>query len=180
MPNLNAFACREDGQTVVETSVGLVLLCLMTALTINLYYFIEYAQTIMSSAYTGASMAAVSSGSSSFALAAAQSEAANSSLNPKVPAATVSVCSPSLGVNGDAAVCSSGGAAGFVDPEAASDGSTGQFYASSASTTQSFTAFMQRSLLGESLIPGLTPGPLTKTFYVRAMGAVTPGLSGAH
>lgn len=168
---------RESGQTIVETSLGLLLICVVAGLTINLSYFIGYAQTIHASAYEGALTAAgsIATGEPTVqaianATSVAQSVAADNANNPT---AAVTACVPEVGAG-------QSGCAGFADPEAGSNGAeTGQFAAASVTTEQSFTAFMKGSLLGKNLIPFLPSGPVSTIFYTRLGPPITPILAGA-
>lgn len=166
---------QEGGQAVIESSVGLLLLCVIAAFTMNLYYLLAYVQTVNSSAAAAAITAAQGSASTdsgidaaASAVAVGESMAANNTLGPSAPKAEVSICAQNSNC-------------GFVDPESGSNGtSTGQFVSRSATTKQSFGSFMQGTILGQSILPFASSQSSSRSVYLRSMPAMAPLTAGGQ
>jgi len=170
---------KEDssGQALLETVVFLLLICLFIGFTINVNYFIGFAQTVHSASTNSASFStqgllsargtALPVGSQVSQVAA--NETANTTRNSSEDSPTVNVCSATIGTSGGASECAGGGVAGFIDPESSTSTSAGQFFANSVQVTQNFTPFISGTILGHPIMPFSAPQSYNHTVFMRAL-----------
>ncbi len=168
---------ESSGQALIETTVFLLLICLLIAFTINVSYFIGFAQTVHDASSNSASFSTQGLLSShggalpptTQVSQVAANETANTTRNNKEAAPAVNVCSESVGTRGGATECTVGGVAGFVDPESSISTSTGQFYANSVQVTQTFIPFLSGTILGHPVMPFSAPQSYSHTVYMRTL-----------
>jgi hypothetical protein len=168
---------ESSGQALLETAVFLLMICLFIGFTINVNYFLGFAQTVHSASSNGASFSAqgmLSSRGGSLPVSSqvsqvASNETANTTRNSAESAVNVNVCSAGIGTSGGATQCLAGGVAGFVDPESTTSTSGGQFFANSVQVTQNFTPFISGTILGHPVLPFSAPQSYSHTVFMRAI-----------
>jgi Flp pilus assembly protein TadG len=167
---------EDSGQALVETTLFLVLICLLIAFTINVNHFIGFVQTVHTASSKGATLSIQGQLSTSGSLPAgsqvslaAINETANTTRNLNEAAPTVNVCSASIGTIGGATECSAGGVSGFVDPESGTSSTAGTFYANSVEVNQTFTPIFSGTIMGHAVMPLSAPQFYSHTVYMRGL-----------
>ncbi len=168
---------ESSGQALMETTVFLLLICLLIGFTINVNYFIGFVQTVHTASSNSAlfsTQGLLSSHGGSLPVSnqvaqVAANETANTTRNSSEATSDVNVCSAANGTTGGATECTAGGVTGFVDPESSTSTSTGQFYSNSVQVTQTFTPFLSGTILGHPVMPFSAPQSYNHTVYMRAL-----------
>jgi hypothetical protein len=165
-----------SGQATLEVTLFLVMMVTFVAWAINLNYFISFVKTIHAGAEQGVSLSAQGDLTDSGKLpgqttvtAVANNETSNTNRNPDEAQAQITTCSAQIGISGNATRCSDGSTADFVDPEATSSPSHGQFYANAVTIKQNFSPFFSGTILGHAVMPFSAPQTYTHTVYMRAL-----------
>lgn len=168
------FLAESSGQSLVETTVFLVLAIIMLGFAVNITTYLMAVFTINSAAGNGAIYASQGVQSVSAASLPAASVVSQAVLNEMgnltgSAAPTISVCSAAVGSSSGISQCTNGSTPSFIDPESVQTQDAGQFQTNAVQVTYTIKPLIPMSIFGQALMPASMPETYTKTIYMRSI-----------